>query len=167
MIGLYKKMANILEQKLYLYKEFICLLQKEWDVITEYSLDELQNIIKRKEALILKMQKIEENRDAVMLSLSEILAVPLEKLTVSEMVRLRKDPSNPKLIEYRKRMMDQIEVIKKLNDENTSLINHSSLSLQQSFSFMYRADEDARSSYHANGVMREGRMQSRIFSADA
>lgn len=167
MTRLYKKMANILEQKLFLYKEFIGLLQREWDVVTEYSLEGLQEVIKKKEVLILKMQVLEESRAETIRSLSEMLGVPPEKLTVNEMVRLRKDPSNLKLRELRKRLMDQIEVIKGLNDKNRGLVNHSSLSLKQSFSFMYRADEEARSSYHADGVMREGRMQSRILNADA
>ena len=167
MTHLYKKMATILEQKMLLYKEFISLLQKEWDVVTEYSLDHLRDIIKKKEALVLKMQELEESRVEVTHSLSEMLGVPPETLTIKDLIRLRKDPSNPKLIEYRKRLMAQIEIVKKLNDKNKGLVNHSSLSLQQSFSFMYRADEEARSSYRADGIMRKNRMQSRIISADA
>ena len=167
MTRLYKKMATILEQKLALYKEFERLLRKEWDVVTEYSLDRLQDIIKKKEALALKITLLEENRLDAIRSLSELLGISAEKLTVKKLIRLRKDPSNPKLIEYRNILIDQIEVIRKLNDKNRGLINSSSLSLQQSFSFIYRADEEARSSYHADGIMRKSRMQSRIISADA
>ena len=167
MTRLYKNLSNILEQKLFLYKEFIGLLQKEWDVIVDYSLDDLQNVIKKKEVLILKMQMLEESRAKVTGSIAEILGVPSDQLTVSELVRLRKDPSNPKLTALRKQLIGQIEVVKKLIEKNQTLINHSSLSLKQSLSFIYRADEEARSFYYSNGVMQEGRMQSRIFSADA
>lgn len=167
MTRLYKNLVDILARKLDLYNEFSSLLRKEWDIVTEYSLENLQGVTKKKELLSLKMQVLEEERAQIIQSISESLGVPAEQLTISELIRLRKDPSNMKLAEYRKRLMAQMESIKKLNENNRGLINHSSLCLKQSLSFLYRADETSRSSYYANGMLKENRIQSRILSANA
>lgn len=167
MTSLYKNLVNILARKLVMYNEFIVLLRKEWDIVTEYSLEDLQEVTKTKELLSLKMQALEEERLRVVQSISEGLKVPAEQLDISALIRLRKDPLNTKLAEYRKRLKAQIETIKNLNEKNRSLINLSSLCLKQSLSFIYRKDEESRFSYYANGMMRENRIQSRILSAQA
>lgn len=163
----YKNMVDVLARKLVLYNEFISLLRKEWDIVTEYSLESLQEVTRKKELLHLKMQALDEERDKITQALSESLGVPASQLTINELIRLRKDPSNVKLAEYRKRLLGQIELIKTLNEKNRGLINHSSLCLKQSLSFLYRTDEMSNRSYYANGMMRENRMQSRILSANA
>ena len=167
MTQLYKTIADLLVQKLVLYKEFIALLREEWDIIVKYSLDELLDIIRRKEVLALKMQALEEERSRVTQTLAEMLGVPVNGLTVNEMIRLRKDPSNARLAEYRRRMIAQMDIVKKLIEKNRGLINRSDLSLRQSFAFLYRADEELRSSYYADGAIRRGRGQGRILSTDA
>lgn len=167
MTGLYKILVNILARKLAMYKEFAALLRKEWDIVTEYSLEDLQEITTMKELLSFKMQALEEERSSVVQSIAEGLGVPAEQLSINELIRLRKDPLNMKLAEYRKLLKAQIETIKNLNEKNRNLINHSSLCLKQSLSFVYRKDEESRFSYYANGMLRENRIQSRILSAEA
>ena len=147
MIRAYRDLANLLARKTIVYNDLIVLLRKEWDIVAEYSLEDLQEITKKKEMLSLKIQALEEERLRIVRSLSESLGLPSEQLTVKELIRLRKDPSNLKLAEYRKRLMDQMETIKKLNEKNRGLINRSSLCLKQSMSYIYRADEETRSSY--------------------
>ena len=167
MIRAYRDLANLLARKTIVYNDLIVLLRKEWDIVAEYSLEDLQEITKKKEMLSLKIQALEEERLRIVQSLSQSLGLPSDQLTVKELIRLRKDPSNLKLAEYRKRLMDQMETIKKLNGKNGGLINRSALCLKQSMSYIYRADEETRSSYYANGMMRENRIQSRILSANA
>lgn len=167
MTGLYKILVNILARKLAMYKEFAALLRKEWDIVTEYSLEDLQEITTMKELLSFKMQALEAERSSVVQSIAEGLGVPAEQLSINELIRLRKDPLNMKLAEYRKLLKAQIETIKNLNEKNRNLINHSSLCLKQSLSFVYRKDEESRFSYYANGMLRENRIQSRILSAEA
>lgn len=163
---LYKNLVNLLDQKIALYREFISVLRKEWKIVTEYSLERLEEIIKKKETLIFKLQALEESRVAVIRSLAESIGASPGDLTLKKLISARRDPLNPKLAESRKRLMEQIEIIRELNERNAVLIDRSSLSLEKSLAFIHRADEESMALYYANGRMRGSRMQSRILNAD-
>ena len=58
----YKTLLGQLSQKIMIYDELIKLMETEWDSVTAYSLEKVQEITNKKETLILKMQVLEENR---------------------------------------------------------------------------------------------------------
>ncbi len=164
---LYQILLKLLTQKAVLYEEFIALLKTEWSVVTEHTLENLQEILKRKETLVLKMQTLEDNREKVIEEMAGTLGLPGEELTLKRLAETHSSPYSEKLIQCRNRLLSHIETIQSLNEKNKNLISRSSQSLQKSLSFIYKVDGDTGGSYHSNGKIQGGRMHSRLLNASA
>ncbi len=165
---LYKNLLSLLVQKLALYKEFVLLLQKEWEVVAEYSLSSLEDIVKKKETLVLKMQMLEENRTRVIAGLAPLLGIPEEELTLKKLIESNDHPDNKLLSRYRKELKEEIEHVARWNEKNMNLINHSSTSLKKSIAFICKKGEEAiNGSYYSNGQNSEIRLSSQLLSTNA
>ncbi len=164
---LYQILLKLLTQKAVLYEEFIGLLKTEWSVVTEHALGNLQEILKKKETLVLKMQTLEDNREKVIEEIAEALGLSGEELTLKRLVETDASPYSEKLIQCRNRLLGHIETIQNLNEKNKNLISRSSQSLQKSLSFIYKVDGDTEGSYHSDGKIEGGRMHSRLLNANA
>ncbi len=153
-------------QKIAIYNELIDLLKNEWDSVSGYSLMGVQEILNKKETLVLKMQVLEENRIEVVRAIAKKLDVPYEGLTLKKMLALSPHPLGDKLNLYRKKLLKQIDVIAKLTEKTKRIVDHSSMSIKKSLSFLHRTQEKSEAGYQAKGQLQEGKMQSRMLSAE-
>ena len=166
MTKLYKTLLKQMGQKIAIYQELIDLLKKEWDSVTGYSLMGVQEILNKKETLVLKMHVLEENRQQVVRAIAIKLDVPYEGLTLKKLLSLTSHPLNEKLNLYRKKLLKQIEIIAELTEKTKRIVDHSSVSIKKSLSFLHRTQEKSESGYQAKGQIQEGKIQGRMLSAE-
>jgi len=166
MIRLYKNLVNLLQQEIALNREFIDLLRKEWKMVAEYSQDPLQEIVKRKETLLLKMEVVEENREKAVRQFAGRLNLSAAEITLKQLIGRCQDPLKRQLTAYREKLLKQIESIRRLNEKNKNLITYSSQALKKSFLFLHHMGRETESSYHADGRLQTGPAHSLILNAD-
>ena len=163
---LYKNLEELLKQKIKLYESFISLLKEEWTCVSKYSYDSLQDVITKKENIVIEMKALENDRSYLMLKIAEKLEVQQSSLTLKRIIQIRNNPNKNKLVKYRKILLFQIRKISELTDMTKSLMNHSALSLKKSLAYIHSADEKSQSPYLANGKVMEGRVEGRMLSMD-
>jgi hypothetical protein len=163
---LYKKLEDLLKQKIKLYESFISLLKEEWTCVSKYSYDSLQEVIAKKEIKVIQMQALENNRSYLMLKIAEKLQVQQSTLTLKKIIQIRNNPNKINMAKYRKILLFQIRQISELTEMTKNLMDHSALSLKKSLAYIHSADEKAQSPYLANGKVMEGRVEGRMLSMD-
>jgi flagellar biosynthesis/type III secretory pathway chaperone len=166
MTKLYKTLLKQMGQKIAIYNELIELLAQEWDSVSGYSLLGVQETLNKKETLVLKMQVLEENRLEVVRAIANKLDVPYEGLTLKKIIALKSHPLNSKLSLYRKKLLKQIDLIAESTEKTKRIVDHSSMSIKKSLSFLHKTQEKSEAGYQAKGKIREGKMQSRMLSAE-
>ena len=164
---LYKNLQDLLEQKIKLYENFVHLLNEEWKCISQYSFDELQTIIVKKNDQVIQMQALENSRSSLMEKIAGSLNMNPSSLTLKKLIQLKDNPYRINLFNSRKNLLSNIQKINTLTRKIKTLINHSSLTLKKSIAFIHSEDEKANSPYKANGQIIEEKFQSKMVSVDA
>ncbi|MEK9627784.1 MAG: flagellar protein FlgN [Nitrospinota bacterium] len=164
---LYKNLQDILEQKIGLYDKFINLLNEEWKCVSQYSYDELQAVIAKKNDHVMQMQALENSRSSLMKKIASNLKVKPSGLTLKKLIQFKDNPYRTSLSNCRKKLLSNIQKINVLSAKIKSLMDHSALSLKKSLAFIHSEGEKANSPYEANGQVTEGKIQSRMVSVDA
>lgn len=163
---LYKNLDDLLRQKIKLYDNFILLLKSEWDCVSNYSYDNLQEIIAKKEDQVMQMQALENSRSTLMKKISEKLKVSPSTLTLKKLIQKKDNPYKKRLSQCRQKLLAQIKEVNEWSEKVKNLMDHSSLSLKKSLAFIHSEDEKVNSPYLANGRMMEGRVEGRMVSMD-
>lgn len=162
-----RELHGLIEKKIDLYDKFISLLEKQWNSITEYSLDSLKEIIIKKENLVNQMQALEKRRSGLMRKIEDLSGSAAADLTLKKIIATTSDPIRFKLGKGRETLISRIGVINQLHERLKSLMDHSSLSMKKSLALVHSKGEEASSPYRQNGKLREGRLQGRMLSLDA
>jgi len=157
---------RLLEKQIKAQDEFIVVLGEQYQSLTDYSLTSVQQVAEKKETLANKMQRLEKERVAVMLQIEKYFQLPRAGLTLKKLVRLYPDPLNPKLMDNRSRLIEQVEAINHWHDKIGKLIDSASLSIKKSMAFLHRTAEKEGSPYHADGKMVEAKPRERMLSLD-
>jgi flagellar biosynthesis/type III secretory pathway chaperone len=153
-------------QKIMIYDDLIKLLRKEWDSISKYSYEDIQEILNKKEILVLKMQVLEENRTEVVNAIAKKLEMASGELTLKKLIALIDHPVKIKLMKYRDTLLEQIKTIAELNEINKGLVDTSSLSIKKSMAFIHKTLSVAEAGYHADGQIEENKTISRMMSLE-
>ena len=164
---LYKNLQELLEQKIGLYEKFIHLLNEEWKCVTEYSYDELQVIIAKKNDHVMQMQALENSRSSLMKKIAGNLNMKPSGLTLKKLIQFKDNPYRVNLSKCRKNLLSNIQKINILSAKIKALMDHSALSMKKSLAFIHSESEKANSPYEANGQVIESKLQSRMVSVDA
>ena len=167
MTGLYFTLMSQMGQKIIIYKELISLLRKEWGSISEYSYEDIQEIVNKKETLVLKMQVLEENSIEVVNAIAKNLGMVSKELTLKKLIASIDHPVKIKLMKHRNTLLKQIKTIAELNQVNRGLIDSSSLSIKKSLAFIHKTQSEAEAGYHSDGLINEGKTSSRMLSLEA
>ena len=167
MRNLYKNLQDVLEQKIRLYENFILLLNEEWKCVSQYSYDDLQNIIAKKDDQVMQMQALENSRSSLMKKIAGDLKVKSSGLTLKKLIQLKDNPYRENLSNCRKILLSNIQKINILSSKIKNFMDRSALSLKKSIAFIHSESEKANSPYEANGQVLEGKLQSRMLSVDA
>ncbi|MBC8285206.1 MAG: flagellar protein FlgN [Nitrospinae bacterium] len=164
---LYKNLQDVLEQKIKLYENFIQLLNEEWKSVAQYSYDDLQIIIAKKDDQVMQMQALENSRSSLMKKIAGNLNMKPSALTLKRLIQFKDNPYRVNLSNCRSRLLSKINKINILSAKIKALMDHSALSLKKSLAFIHSEGEKAHSPYEANGQVNEGKLQSRMVSVDA
>ncbi len=164
---LLRELNEVIEKEIDLYNKFILLLQEQWDCITRYSLDSLNEIIEKKENMVQQMQRLEKNRTGVMEKIARLRGVPEAGLTLKKIIQTTVNPVRVNLGKSRETLLSQIATINELHEGIKGLMDHSSLSLKKSLAFVHSKSEEANSPYHPNGKLGEGHLQGRMLNFNA
>lgn len=162
-----RKLNALIEKKIDLYDKFILLLQEQWDAITGYSLDSLQAILLKKEALVDQIQALEKERLGLMGKMNLPQGSAPANLTLKQIIQIAPDPMGGQLKKSRETLLARIATINGLHENLKGLMDRSSLSLKKSLALFHSKGEEASSPYHPNGKLQEGNLQGRMLSLDA
>ena len=162
-----KNLRDLLEQKIKLYENFIQLLNEEWKCVSQYSYDDLQNIIVKKDDQVMQMQALENSRSSLMKKIAGDLKMKPSGLTLKKLIQLQDNPYRVNLSSCRKKLLSNIKKINILSNKIKSFMEYSALSLKKSIAFVHSEDEKANSPYETNGQVIEGKFQSKMVSVDA
>lgn len=162
-----RKLNALIEKKIALYDKFIMLLQEQWNSITEYSLDSLQAILIKKEALVDQIQALEKERMSLMGKVNPPEGATAATLTLKQIIQSTPGPVGDQLKKSREVLLTRISTINKLHESLKGLMDRSSLSLKKSLVLFHSKGEEASSPYHPNGKLQEGKLQGRMLSLDA
>lgn len=167
MKGLLGELHGLIEKKIDLYGKFIVLLEKQWNCVTAYSLESLEEIGEKKEELVDRMQVLEKERLRLMQKIERALGITQPGVTLKKLIQSAPDPLRTKLAKGRETLLGQIIAINKWHEQLRGLMGRSSLSMKKSLAFIHSQGEAASSPYHANGKVKEGSLQGRMLSLDA
>ena len=118
-------LSDLLGKELDLYRSLLSLLQKERRTVVDCSIEDLIQINKRKENLVLKMRILEQSRQSLLEELAEAIGIPTEALTLSVLEERLEEPMATKLNILRSKLSAILQSIREANEENRVFLQHS------------------------------------------
>jgi flagellar biosynthesis/type III secretory pathway chaperone len=164
---LLRELNDLIKREIDLYNNFIHLLKKQWDAISNYSLDSLNEIVEKKEIMVRQMQQLEKDRSGLMEKIARLRGVPEKDLTLKKIVQTTVNPIRVQLGKSRDTLLAQISTINKLHEDIKGLMDHSSLSLKKSMVFVHSKSEEASAPYHPDGKLEDANLQGRMLNFNA
>ncbi len=127
MAGLIFDMVNVLESQVILYEKILKLIESKTEIIIKGDLDALNDITKKVEDEVAKLRTLERKRLELTEDISLVLNKNKDDLTVAVLAdSLDNQPDEKnRLLNVSKSLKDVMVRVKKVNDENTGLINQS------------------------------------------
>ena len=162
-----RELNDLIASEIDLYKKFILILKEQWNSISDYSLDSLNEIIEKKEILVREMQQLEKKRSGLMVQIARLRGVPATELTLKKIIQTTVNPIRVKLGEGRETLLQQISTINELHEGIKGLMDHSSLSLKKSMAFVHSKSEEASAPYHPDGKLQDANLQGRMLNFNA
>lgn len=114
-------LTDILARNIDLYEELAAELEKEREACKMSSLGKINESLKRKETIILKIRSIEEARQRVVDGLGAQTGLG-SVLTISRLMEIADDSAKSRLSSLRTRLAAAIEKVNELNNFNRGLI---------------------------------------------
>lgn len=117
-------LAGVLEQEALLYRDAADISSKKTDIIVHGKIEELDSLVKAEQAIILKIGRLENEREKIVLALSEELDMDLEGVTLSDINAHLSNGSYTRLSECQKSLAQTLGGLKNSNDMNSQLIQN-------------------------------------------
>jgi hypothetical protein len=118
------RLADILESEAALYGDVAAISAKKTEIIVKGKIEELNSLVKAEQAMILKIGKLEAERESAINSLSEKLGLNLDGLTLSQITSRLSDKTYKRLDECQGTLMGTLVGIKSANEVNSQLIQN-------------------------------------------
>ncbi len=118
-------LSDLLGEELDLYRSLLSLLQKERRTVVDCSIEDLIQINKKKENLVLKMRILEQSRQALLEKIAEAIGIPPEALTLSVLEERLEEPLANQLSTLRSKLRAILQSIREANEENRVFLQHS------------------------------------------
>ena len=129
-------LLELLEEASCHYRALLSVLESEKKAIVESNLSELGKVLKAKEALLCKIQVIEEQRQMATEGLAESLGCSSRDLTISKLAELTEEPQTDRFKRLCSDLSPLTESIHSINDNNKTLLRHSVALIKSSFAFL-------------------------------
>lgn len=122
---LLEKFIGLLEQVADLYEALLTVMEKEKTAVIEVNLKNINEAIKLKENLLLKLRILEEQRVHLLGQLADRMAYSVQDLTLKELSDQIHEPHARRLKGCRARLVALLANIHETNENNGALFAHS------------------------------------------
>ena len=122
---LFNKFLCLLEDETGFYQSLLLIVQKENRAVVDLKLKELNEVIKEKENLLLKIQILEEQRQRMLDRVADSIECPFQGLTLSKLSQLIEEPYSTLLNTCHSNLLSITQSIQEVNNSNKSLVMHS------------------------------------------
>jgi hypothetical protein len=119
------KFLNVLKLHTELYRSLLSVLKEEHGAIVESRVEKLNRTNNEKEALVLKIQNQEDLRLNILERLADVLALPVQELTLEKLSQYTEDPYSKWLKTSRENLLSLTKKVRESNAQNRSLLTHS------------------------------------------
>ncbi len=165
MSDLFRTLDKVLVQKIGLYNELIEVMKEERNSISEYSRENLENILELKSLLLARVHELNHKREDIVQAFAQKLGRIQSEVTLKTIIELKDNPWGNRMATCREKIREQINTINEMNSENKQLINRTSQTMKKSMSWLYELDM-AYTPYYSNGQLSEPTMESRVVNTD-
>jgi len=122
---LFNKFLCLLDDETGFYRSLLLIVQKENRAVVDLKLKELNEAIKEKENLLLKIQILEEQRQRMLERVADSIECPFQGLTLSKLSQLIEEPYSTLLNTCHSNLLSITQSIQEVNNSNKSLVMHS------------------------------------------
>ena len=122
---LLNKFLCLLEDETGFYRSLLLIVQKENRAVVDLKLKELNEAIKEKEDLLLKIQILEEQRQRMLERVANSIECPIQGLTLSKLSQLIEEPYSTLLNTCHSNLLSITQRIRKVNNSNKALVIYS------------------------------------------
>ena len=156
------KLAKVLEQEALLYQDASDISAKKTEVIVHGKIEELDSLVKAEQAIILKIGKLEDEREKIVRDLSAELELDLEGVKLSDISSRLGAGSYAKLENCQKSLANTIGGLKNSNETNAQLIQNALDYVNFSVNLL-TTNQNAGNLYSQNGDEDAGQQRRSIF----
>ncbi|MDF2989312.1 MAG: FlgN protein [Eubacterium sp.] len=146
------KLTEVLNKENEIYDTLYKLSNNKTDLIVGGKVQELENIVKIEQSLVIKIAKLEDQREKIVGELCTILGQKPEDITISELTARLGDEKSTLLKECQDKMLKNIDKLKNTNDLNSRLIKNSLEYIDFSINMMTSIDT-VNNSYGSSGFV--------------
>lgn len=160
---LFQELKDIFQAELRIYRQFHELAKEKHSVLTEQSLDRLEEITKKEENLIPELKEWEEKRESVITQLKNSLGIE-GKVTLDEIIE--KSGSNARdLLALRDELKKEILAGREINDRNRELIESNLDVINRTVETLAQLSKTGKSYSREGKVLRTGE-ETRTFDTE-
>ncbi len=159
-----KKFFKILTEKIVLYESLLESLSEEREAIKNNSLQDILEMVKKKETLVEKLDINEKKRREIIAHYSAKFNLPQEELTLKKLAMFFEEPVSGELLNIRNRLKGQIDSVSKSSHQNKKLIEACSSSLHKT-SIFFEQLSGIHHEYTAKGKTNSSRPQGRMLNS--
>lgn len=123
--GLVKQLTEVLNQENEIYDTLSKLSNNKTNLIVGGKVMELESIVKIEQSLVIKISKLEDEREKVVEKLCVLLGMRPEEVTISGLAAQLGQNDSSKLMACQEKMINNINILKNANDINSKLIKNS------------------------------------------
>jgi flagellar biosynthesis/type III secretory pathway chaperone len=149
-----KQLVDVLNRENEIYKTIYEISNNKTDLIVGGKVNEIENITKIEQTLIIKISKLEDEREKIIGKLCDILAKKPEELTISMLIEKLGQDDADELKTCQEKIVRIISNLKKTNDLNAKLIKNSLEYIDFSINMMTSIDT-VNNSYGSSGFSGE------------
>ena len=160
---LLEKFLALLEGETCLYESLLSVLQKEKRAVVNSALNDLNETVKEKENLALKIRILEEERIRTTEKLANSLGYPSHPLTLTDLSELVEEPYATRLGESRSILLSLTQSIQEINQSNRGLLSHSLELVKGSISLLNNLMH-SNPVYYRSGQVQMGDQSGKILS---
>ncbi|PHV69836.1 hypothetical protein CS063_13435 [Sporanaerobium hydrogeniformans] len=154
MAGIVYELIDTLEEERECYEGLCTLAKYKEEAIVNKQIDFLQEVVKREEEFAGRVSILERRRDALLNDIAIVTGISAKEINVTRLIEKlgEENEASKRLIALRTELLDKIEGLKKQNELNTLLIDHS----LELINFTIKAIESTRLQMPSTSYSKDG-----------
>ncbi len=145
-------LIEILTKEVALYEQMVEVLQKKQDTIIIGGLEKLRNYLQEEQSLTRDALSLADLRKDCVTNLSQIYKLTKSDLRLSTITDIAPPKHSINLMNLKYRIKESLDLITKINRENSYLLNFSIEHIKGLAHLFLRADEESSRIYDMDGI---------------